>query len=111
MILCLLEVTSPKPGNVHRGADFEDVTSSDFLINAVAVGEMFDRNSLSIGQTVLQVVQHTEAIVGTNTNLGMVVLLALLVAAAKPSVDVDTDGGLSNALSMAVTPSATKIVG
>ena len=105
-----MEVTSPKPGNVHRGADFEDVTSSDFLINAVAVGEVFDRNSLSIGQTVLQVVQHTEALVGINTNLGMVVLLALLVA-AKPSVDVDTDGGLSNALSMAVTPSATKIVG
>ena len=43
--------------------------------------------------------------------MGMVVLLALLVAAAKPSVDVDTDGGLSNALSMAVTPSAAKIVG
>ena len=85
-LACVLEVTAPKPGNVHRGADFEDVTFSDFLISAVAVGEVFDRNSLSIGQAILQAVQHTEAFVGTNTNLGIVLLLAPLVAAAKLGV-------------------------
>jgi len=80
-LACVLEVTAPKPGNVHRGADFEDVTFSDFLVSAVAVGEVFDRPGLSVGQYVLQAVQQTEAFVGTNTNLGIALLLSPLVAA------------------------------
>lgn len=80
-LACVLEVTAPKPGNVHRGADFEDVTFSDFLISAVAVGEVFDQPDLSVGQYVLQSVRQTEAFVGTNTNLGIVLLLSPLVAA------------------------------
>ena len=84
---CVLEVTAPKPGNVHRGADFEDVTFSDFLISAVAIGEVFDRVDLSIGQSVLQAVKQTEAFVGTNTNLGIVLLLAPLVAAVRKAAE------------------------
>ena len=84
-LACMLEVTAPKPGNVHRGADFEDLTYSDFLISAVAIGEVFDRPDLSVGQYVLQAVQQTEAFVGTNTNLGIALLLSPLVAAAKVS--------------------------
>ena len=82
-LACVLEVTAPKPGNVHRGADFEDVTFSDFLVSAVAIGEVFDRPDLSVGQYVLQAVQQTKAFVGTNTNLGIVLLLSPLVAAAR----------------------------
>ncbi|MEE3219413.1 MAG: triphosphoribosyl-dephospho-CoA synthase, partial [Planctomycetota bacterium] len=36
-LACLWEVTIPKPGNVHRGADFEDLTFADFLASAVAI--------------------------------------------------------------------------
>ena len=36
-LACLLEVSAPKPGNVHRGADFEDMTFVDFAISAVAI--------------------------------------------------------------------------
>ena len=86
-LACILEVTAPKPGNVHRGADFEDVTFSDFLISAVAIGEVFDRADLSIGQSVLQAVKQTEAFVGTNTNLGIVLLLAPLVVAAREAAE------------------------
>ena len=86
-LACVLEVTAPKPGNVHRGADFEDVTFSDFLISAVAIGEVFDRVDLSIGQSVLQAVKQTEAFVGTNTNLGIVWLLAPLAAAARKATE------------------------
>jgi len=35
---CLLEVSAPKPGNVHRGADFEDLTYPDFLVAAALIG-------------------------------------------------------------------------
>ena len=84
-LACIFEVTAPKPGNVHRGADFEDVTFGDFLTSAVAIGEVFDRPDLSVGQNVLQAVQQTEALIGTNTNLGIVLLLSPLVVAARAS--------------------------
>jgi triphosphoribosyl-dephospho-CoA synthase len=82
-LACLLEVSAPKPGNVHRGADFEDMTFGDFLVSAVAVGDVFDRSGLSFGEMVLRAVEETNAAVGTNTNLGIVLLLSPLVAAAK----------------------------
>jgi triphosphoribosyl-dephospho-CoA synthase len=86
-LACLLEVTAPKPGNVHRGADFEDVTFSDFAVSAVVVGEVFDRNDLSIGDSVVESIVETSRAVGTNTNLGIVLLLAPLVAAAKAKTE------------------------
>ena len=36
-LACLLEVAAPKPGNVHRGADFEDMSLYDFQWSAVAI--------------------------------------------------------------------------
>lgn len=81
-IACLLEVTTPKPGNVHRGADFEDVTFGDFALSACAIGPVMDRAaSRGVGQTVLDAVQATKRWVVTNTNLGSVLLLAPLAAA------------------------------
>ncbi len=37
-LACVLEATAPKPGNVHRGADFEDLTYPDLIFSAVAIG-------------------------------------------------------------------------
>lgn len=76
---CLLEVTAPKPGNVHRGADFEDVTFLDFALSAVAIGPIFDQASnLSAGQLILQAIEATRRVVNTNTNLGLMLLMAPL---------------------------------
>jgi triphosphoribosyl-dephospho-CoA synthase len=80
-LACLLEVTAPKPGNVHRGADFDDVTFDDFVISAVAIGPIMDRAaSQPVGQTILQAIDATRQFVATNTNLGMVLLFAPLAA-------------------------------
>ena len=80
-LACLLEVTARKPGNVHRAADFEDVRYIDFVISAVAVGPVLDRaGDWGVGQTVLECVRHTRELVATNTNLGIVLLLAPLAA-------------------------------
>ena len=38
----IYEVTVPKPGNVHRGADFEDVTYVDFIQSAVVIGPILE---------------------------------------------------------------------
>ncbi|MEW4452200.1 triphosphoribosyl-dephospho-CoA synthase [Bremerella sp. JC817] len=82
-LACTLEVCAPKPGNVHRSADFEDVTLQDFLASAVAIGPIFDQaKTLPLGQLVLQAVEATSLVTRTNTNLGMILLMAPLVAAA-----------------------------
>lgn len=78
-LACLLEVAAPKPGNVHRGADFEDVTFVDFATSAVVLGSVIDSwSDRSLGQTVLAAVTQTMENVGTNTNLGIVLLIVPL---------------------------------
>lgn len=80
-IACLLEVTAPKPGNVHRGADFEDVGYFDFAASAMAIGPAMEAAPRSaLGQTVLAAIQATRSVVATNTNLGAVLLIAPLAS-------------------------------
>jgi len=80
---CLLECIAPKPGNVHRGADFEDLTLLDFATSAVGFGASIDRFvEQKIGKMILGCVQHTQQLVGTNTNLGISLLLVPIAKAA-----------------------------
>jgi triphosphoribosyl-dephospho-CoA synthase len=91
-LACLLEVSAPKPGNVHRGADFEDVSFVDFATSAVVLGEMITAcGEAPLGETVLQAVKATQAAVGTNTNLGMILLLVPLakIAASQSSEPIN----------------------
>jgi triphosphoribosyl-dephospho-CoA synthase len=83
-IACLLEATARKPGNVHRFRDFEDAHYLDFLLSASAIAGPLDRASqLSLGQTILASARATRRLVATNTNLGMILLLAPLSAVPK----------------------------
>jgi triphosphoribosyl-dephospho-CoA synthase len=78
-LACLMEVTAPKVGNVHRGADFEDMTYWDFVVSANTIGPIMDAAPRrSLGETVLAAVQATRRAVGVNTNLGTVLLLTPL---------------------------------
>ena len=81
-VACVWEATARKPGNVHPGADFADTTYPDFLLSAAALGQGFDRAGLGgadlVGDRVLRTVGLTRSLVGKNTNLGMVLLLAPL---------------------------------
>lgn len=77
----LLEATAAKPGNVHRGADFEDVSYIDFAASAAAVTAAFDRvetHSTSVGEIVYHALLATKSVSRTNTNLGMLLLFAPL---------------------------------
>ena len=74
-----MEATAPKPGNVHRGADFDDVTYPDFLVAATLAGPIMDLAvELPLGQTILSAVATTQTGVATNTNLGTILLVAPL---------------------------------
>jgi triphosphoribosyl-dephospho-CoA synthase len=89
-IACILEATARKPGNVHRFADFEDATYLDFLLSAAAIAGPMDVHE-RVGEMVFASVEATRRLVATNTNLGMILLLAPLAVAragiAPPSGD------------------------
>jgi len=85
---CLLEASAPKPGNVNRYHDFEDATFEDFLLSAAAVGPALGRaGSVGVGRTILRAVRDTRRFVRTNTNLGIILLLAPLARAAARTGD------------------------
>jgi triphosphoribosyl-dephospho-CoA synthase len=85
-LACVLEATARKPGNVHRFLDFDDALYLDFLISAVAIGRvMDDARSLGLGATCLEAVEATQELVSSNTNLGLILLLAPLAAVSPDS--------------------------
>jgi triphosphoribosyl-dephospho-CoA synthase len=79
MLACILEASAPKAGNVHRCADFDDVTYVDYLLSAAAIAGPLDRaREWGVGRTVLECVRATREVARTNTNLGMIFLFAPL---------------------------------
>ncbi len=75
----IMEATVPKPGNIHRGADFEDASYPDFVVAATLVSPLMDLAiEIPLGQTILAAVATTRAAVSTNTNLGTLLLVAPL---------------------------------
>src|SRR5438132_10760792 len=82
-LACLLEASAPKPGNVSPGRHFADVRYEDFLASAIAIGEpLAGAGVRSVGATVRLAVEATARWTPTNTNLGIVLLLAPLARAA-----------------------------
>src|SRR5436305_10231468 len=80
-LACLLEATAPKVGNVHRGADFDDLVFADFVASAVLIGPPMEAAASSgVGRAVYDTVSAARACVSTNTNLGMALLIAPLAA-------------------------------
>jgi triphosphoribosyl-dephospho-CoA synthase len=80
-LACLLEVTARKPGNVHRFADLPGLRFVDFLLSAAAIAGPLDRAaSEGVGAAVFAAIRATRGLVSTNTNLGIVLLLAPLAA-------------------------------
>jgi triphosphoribosyl-dephospho-CoA synthase len=75
---CIWEVLSRKLGNVHRYRDFADTTLADFLLSAAACAGPLSQTTLSLGQRIYQAVAATRRVVRTNTNLGIILLLAPL---------------------------------
>ncbi len=80
---CLLEVSNPKPGNVSPGLDFDDTRHEDFVRSAAAIVPAFARAEAGVGATILEAIRATRRSVAVNTNLGIVLLLAPLAAAAR----------------------------
>jgi triphosphoribosyl-dephospho-CoA synthase len=83
---CLLEARARKPGNVHPEAAFDDTAYDDFVRSARCIAPIFQAAPhLSLGQLVLEAVTATRYLLDKNTNLGIILLLAPLAKATKPT--------------------------
>lgn len=94
-IASVLEVSGhPKPGNVHRTHDFDDMVFEDFLISGIAIGNTMKKAAklgskyqdklpeIKLGELIKQAVIETNRWVENNTNLGIIMLLTPIAAAA-----------------------------
>src|SRR4051812_42624110 len=80
-VACVWEATARKPGNVHRFCDFDDTLYTDFLLSAAASAPILEgARDRRVGETILLAVQATRQVVASNTNLGILLLLAPLAA-------------------------------
>jgi triphosphoribosyl-dephospho-CoA synthase len=107
-LACLYEVTARKPGNVYPGADFDETTTyAAFAASAVVIGPIIEKTpSVGVGQTVLDAVRATREAVGTNTNLGTLLLLAPLAAVPR---ETSLEAGIGKVLDC-LTPDDTRAV-
>jgi triphosphoribosyl-dephospho-CoA synthase len=103
-IASALEVSGhPKPGNVHRTHDFPDMVFEDFIISGIVSGENMKQAALrglkyaenpekwhkiGLGKLILETVLETDRWVANNTNLGIIMLLAPISAAAGMSRNI-----------------------
>jgi triphosphoribosyl-dephospho-CoA synthase len=82
-LACLFEVSVDTPGTVSPRVGFADARFEDFAASAVAIGPALrEAGSVSVGETIARAAADTRRLVATNTNLGMILLLAPLARAA-----------------------------
>lgn len=118
-IASVLEVSGhPKPGNVHRTQDFPDMVFEDFLISGVVIGDNIRKaahrgsryhdpenwHKIGLGELIRDSVLETDRWVENNTNLGIVMLLTPLSAAAGMSSDLESVPGNVDRIMRATTP-------
>ena len=106
-LACMWEASARKAGNVHPGAGFSNLQFPDFLSSAMVIGPVFEcAGQQPVGDTVLQAIRTTRTVVRTNTNLGIVLLLAPLAA---PEPEELTTENMLNSLSELTVDDSVKV--
>src|SRR5262244_365270 len=80
---CRDELEAPKPGNVHVYASGHRMTAAQFVNSAAAAAGPLCAPATRVGARIRGAVEATLRAVGTNTNLGIILLCAPLAAAAE----------------------------
>ena len=80
---CGLDVAARKPGNVSTASPGHRMDAHQFLRSAAAAAGPLCAAGRSVGERIEGAVRATRAVVRCNTNLGIVLLCAPLVAAAE----------------------------
>ncbi len=84
------EINALKPGNVHRYAGGHGMRFEDFLISAQVATPILCNPAFGLGDRCFKAIQATANAVGSNTNLGMVLLFAPIICAAQQGAAPDT---------------------
>ena len=95
---CHAELKALKPGNVHIHAPGHRMTVADFERSAAAAAPFLARRGAPVGRRVREGVEATFAAVGTNTNLGILLLAAPVAAAFERWRDAGRTGPFRDAL-------------
>lgn len=97
----VLEVSGyPKPGNVHRTRNYDDMVFEDFIISGVVIGNTMEEvasqaksldepSGAELGKYILQSVSETDKWIANNTNLGIMMMCIPIAAAASISDSFD----------------------
>lgn len=101
-IASVLEVSGyPKPGNVHRTRNFDDMVFEDFIISGVVIGETIreattqaksindNYESAELGRFILEAVKETDKWIANNTNLGIMMMCVPIACSAAISDSFD----------------------
>lgn len=80
---CALDVAVRKPGNVSMRSDGHRMQATQFLDSAAAAADPICCHGASVGARIQGAIDATWAAVDCNTNLGIVLLCAPLLAAAE----------------------------
>ncbi len=78
---CLAELEALKPGNVHIFADGHGMVVQDFVRSAEAAAVAIAEPNAVVGERIFSAMEATWAVVGCNTNLGIILLCAPLIHA------------------------------
>ena len=76
-IACCLEVSSFKPGNVHRNREYDDIKYHHFLSSGIAFGNIIyeaSQDNKDIGKYIKLAVIESKKWSPTNANLGIIML-------------------------------------
>ena len=79
--VCRLDTQALKPGNVSVYSEVGDLKVDDFLYSAAASATSITEPEITLGKRILHAIQATYEAVYTNTNLGIVLLIAPLIQA------------------------------
>ncbi len=82
---CRAELRALKPGNVGDHGGTAQLSVRDFELSAQVIGAPLSDRDRPLGERVLAAISATRDAVATNTNLGIVLLLAPLILAAERS--------------------------
>jgi triphosphoribosyl-dephospho-CoA synthase len=98
---CRWEAAARKAGNVHPGASFDDLSYSDLVASAEAIGLAIE-GSLSepLGQAILRAVRASRQATRSNAHLGTILLLAPLARASSVGTIAGSIAGVLDSLTV-----------
>ncbi|MEM9364378.1 MAG: triphosphoribosyl-dephospho-CoA synthase [Planctomycetota bacterium] len=89
---CILEATAPKPGNVHPGAGFHDLSFRHFAIASEITSLHLSHWDTPLGERMLNATTAIREACQTNVNLGIILLLGPIIEAERHvQVDASND--------------------